>query len=65
MVGLFAAIPLEDQTASNFVVQYADSLAAVAYRAVFESYLVYCLMGIIAICLRNLCWQPPLTAAPV
>ena len=54
MVGLFAAIPLEDHTASNFAVEYADSLAAVAYRGVFYSYLVYCLVGIIVICRRNL-----------
>ena len=54
MVGLFGAIPLRDHTASNFAVEYAVALAAVAYRGVFYSYLVYCLVGIIVICRRNM-----------
>lgn len=54
MIGLFAAIPLRGQTSTNFAVEYADTLAAVAYRAVFYSYLVYCLVGIIIICRRNM-----------
>ncbi len=54
MVGLFAAIPLREQTSTNFAVEYADTFTAVAYRAVFYSYLVYCLVGIIVICRRNL-----------
>ena len=54
MVGLFAAIPLRDQTSTNFAVEYAGTLTAVAYRAVFYSYLVYCLFGIIVICRRNM-----------
>lgn len=54
MIGLFAAIPLREQTATNFAVEYADTLTAVAYRGVFYSYLVYCLVGIIVICRRNM-----------
>jgi hypothetical protein len=55
MIGLFTAIPQREQTATNFTVEYADTLAAVAYRGVFYGYLVYCLVGIIVICRRNMC----------
>ena len=54
MTALFAAIPLQNRSSPNFAVEYADSLAAVAYRAVFYGYLVYCLIGITVICRRNL-----------
>lgn len=54
MVILFAAIPLNDQPSSNFAMEYAGTLAAVLYRAVFYCYLVYCLLGITVICRRNL-----------
>src|SRR6478752_7195689 len=53
MTTLFAAIPLAGVTAENFAAEYAGDLAAVAYRGIFYSYLVYCLIGIAILCRRN------------
>jgi len=53
MIALFVAAPIDAGT-DSFIVEYADELAAVTYRAVFDLYVIYCLVGIIFLCLRNI-----------
>lgn len=53
MVALFAVAPVHDRSSTNFAVEYGGNLSALLYRAVFDFYLVYCLIGIARICLRH------------
>ena len=53
MVALFAVAPVHDRSSTNFAVEYGGSLSALLYRAVFDFYLVYCLIGIARMCLRH------------
>jgi hypothetical protein len=54
LIALFTAITFTTQTAAVFTQEYGGNLAAVLYRAVFYSYLIYCLIGITVVCVRNL-----------
>lgn len=58
MTGLFLQVPINPDgpvpPPTPFVVEFDVSAAALGYRAVFELYLIYCLIGLTALSLRNL-----------
>lgn len=58
MVALFLRVPINLDgpvpPVAPFVVEFDNNAAALGYRAVFELYLIYCLVGLTALSLRNL-----------